>query len=105
MMNDITANELKTRLTGGETVHILDVREPYEYDECSIKGSKLVPLGDLRDQLDNLKSWSDSEVIVHCRSGNRSAAAKVFLQQNGFSSVRSLIGGIEAYRQLENGSF
>lgn len=102
-MEDITAIELKTRLVNGEKILILDVREPYEYDECRIEGSKLVPLGELRDQIDDLKSWSDVEVVVHCRSGNRSAAAKAFMLQNGFKGVRSLIGGIDAFRGLDTG--
>ena len=70
---DITAEELKERLSKGETPIIIDVR------------------------LDDLEEYKDQEVIVHCRSGARSANAKAFLQQQGFSNVRNMLGGILAY--------
>lgn len=99
-MKDITPLELKERISAGEKLHIIDVREQYEYDEFNI-GAKLIPLGDLRNVVEDLHDWSDTEVVVHCRSGARSAAAKAFLMQNGFINVRSLLGGIVAYQALE----
>lgn len=96
-MTDITVEELKDRLSKGEKLHIIDVREPYEYEEFNI-GALNIPLGDLQSKIDDLDDWSTSEVIVHCKSGARSAAAKAFLVQNGFANVRNLIGGIMAYQ-------
>jgi rhodanese-related sulfurtransferase len=96
-MTDITVEELKDRLSKGEKLHIIDVREPYEYEEFNI-GALNIPLGDLQSKIDDLDDWSTSEVIVHCKSGARSAAAKAFLVQNGFANVRNLIGGILAYQ-------
>lgn len=101
MTTDITPEELKQRMSQGETLHIIDVREPYEYEEYNI-GARLIPLGDLREQLPALSGLSSEEIIIHCRSGNRSAAAKAFMLQNGFSNVRSLIGGMTAFQALEN---
>ena len=94
---DITAEELKERLNKGETPVIIDVREDWEYQESNIAGSKLIPLGTLPQRLDDLEEYKDQEVIVHCRSGARSANAKAFLQQQGFSNVRNMLGGILAY--------
>lgn len=99
-MNDITAEELKGRLQKGEQLLIIDVREPYEYEEYNL-GARLIPLGEIREKLDDLLELSDSEIIVHCRSGARSAAAKAYMLQNGFSKVRSLLGGVLAYQALD----
>lgn len=99
-MNDITAEELKGRLQKGEQLLIIDVREPYEYEEYNL-GARLIPLGEIREKLDDLLESSDSEIIVHCRSGARSAAAKAYMLQNGFSKVRSLLGGVLAYQALD----
>lgn len=98
-MNDISAQELKERLDKGEVIHIIDVREPYEYEEFNI-GATLIPLGDLQGRIEDLDDWMNEEVIVHCRSGARSAAAKAFMVQNGFTNVRSLIGGVISFQEL-----
>ena|SRR5688572_25882 len=94
---DITASELKQKIENNENPFIIDVREDHEYEEQHIDGVKHIPLGALPDRLDELEEYKDQEVIVHCRSGARSAAAKAFLQQNGFTNVRNLIGGIIGY--------
>ncbi|MFM6983851.1 MAG: rhodanese-like domain-containing protein [Chitinophagaceae bacterium] len=98
-MTDINAQELKERIEKGEDLNIIDVREQYEYEEYNI-GAQLIPLGDLPSKVDDLDDWQNEEVIVHCKSGARSAAAKAFLVQNGFTNVRNLIGGILAYKAL-----
>jgi len=92
-MEDITAQELKTRMDKGETLVIIDVREPYEFEEFNI-GGQLIPLGDLPGKIDDLADLKDAEIIVHCRSGSRSAGEKAFLTQNGFTKVRNLLGGV-----------
>ena len=95
---DITVDELKERLNKGETPIILDVREDWEYQETNIAGAQNIPLGTLPQKLEDLEEYKDQEVIVHCKSGTRSASAKAFLQQQGFSKVRNLLGGITAYK-------
>jgi rhodanese-related sulfurtransferase len=97
-MPDITSAELKQRQQAGETPTILDVREPWEFEESRIDGSQNVPLGTLPQQLDDLEDYKDQEVIVHCKSGARSSAAKAFLIQQGFTNVRNLEGGIMAFQ-------
>ena len=95
---DITVQELKERLDKGEALNLIDVREPNEYEADNI-GATLIPLGDLPHRLDELDGLQDEEVIVHCRSGSRSAMAQTILEQNGFNNVRNVTGGILAYRK------
>ncbi|ASZ12003.1 rhodanese-like domain-containing protein [Chitinophaga pendula] len=93
-MENITAAELKQRIDNGENLNIVDVREPHEHQEFNI-GGKLIPLGEIRamaiDEIENLK---DEEVILYCRSGNRSGQAAMLLETMGFSNVKNLVGGM-----------
>ncbi len=96
-MEDITVQELKERIAKGEKLNIIDVREQFEYDEFNI-GAKLIPLGTLPDAMFEMNNLKDKEIIVHCKSGARSATAKAYLSQNGFTKVRNLLGGMLAWR-------
>jgi rhodanese-related sulfurtransferase len=96
---DITVQELQERLEQGETINLIDVREEYEYEDFNLGGT-LIPLGEIPDRLDEIKHLKDEEVIVHCRSGKRSESAQKFLQSQGFSNVRNLIGGVLAWNEL-----
>jgi sulfur-carrier protein adenylyltransferase/sulfurtransferase len=91
---ETTVEELKRRLDAGEKVFVLDVREPHEYQICNIKGH-LIPLGDLPKRMNELDS--SREIVVHCKSGVRSAKAVAQLQQAGFRKVTNLKGGILAW--------
>ncbi len=93
MIEDISVIKLKQRIDAGESINLLDVRETFEFDEFNLNG-KLIPLGELPGRLDEIEDWKDQEVIVHCRSGKRSATAQQFLLQSGFQNVRNLIGGV-----------
>ena len=93
---DIEVSELKTRLNKSETLNFFDVREPWEHEEFNI-GAQLIPLTSIPDQLDELSPLKDQEIIVHCKTGERSNQAKIFLESNGFTQVRILLGGIEAF--------
>ena len=97
-MADITPTELKQRQQAGETPTIIDVRETWENEESRIPGSQNIPLGTLPDKLDDLEELRNEEVIVHCKGGGRSASAKAFLTQQGFTNVRNLLGGMQAYQ-------
>ena len=91
---EITAREVKARLDHGEDLFILDVREPHEYQICNLKG-KLIPLGELPRRVHELDS--SREMVVHCRSGKRSAEAIQFLQKAGFKKLWNLKGGVLAW--------
>ena len=96
-MADITPAELIQRQKAGETPTIIDVRETWEHEEARMDGAQNIPLGTLPDKLDDLVEWKNQEIIVHCKSGGRSASAKAFLTQQGFTNVRNLLGGYSAY--------
>ena len=91
---EITATELKRRQDRGEKLFILDVREPHEYQICNLNG-KLIPLGELPRRVNELDS--SVEMVVHCRSGKRSADAIHFLQTAGFKKLLNLKGGVLAW--------
>jgi adenylyltransferase/sulfurtransferase len=90
----IEVEEFKRRLDAGEDIYVLDVREPHEYQICNIHGH-LIPLGDLPKRVHELDS--SLEIVVHCKSGARSAKAVDFLRQSGFKRVTNLTGGILAW--------
>ncbi|MEP1085229.1 rhodanese-like domain-containing protein [Algoriphagus sp.] len=98
-MEDITVEDLKSRLEKNEKFVFLDVREEWEYEDDNL-GAINIPLADLPTRLDEIESYKDSEIVVHCRSGARSMNAKKFLESKGFSKVRNTTGGILAYRNL-----
>lgn len=93
---DITVQELKKKQDAQDSFVLIDVRETYEHDEFNI-GGKLIPLGDIPASVAEIMTHKDEEVIVYCRSGQRSGMAKKLLQQSGFSNVRNLEGGMLAW--------
>ena len=102
-MNNITVEELKKRLDAGEKLHIVDVREPHEKAEFDI-GGVLIPLGQIQSmQIDEIEDLKDQEVILYCRSGNRSGQACMFLDAMGFKNTRNLVGGILAWQEKFGG--
>jgi len=94
-MDTITTTELRTLLTTGFDGLLIDVREPHERPAASIPQARLVPLGTLPDQLETLPR--DREILVHCKMGGRSARAVQYLLDSGFTKVRNVEGGIEAW--------
>jgi len=93
-MKEITVQELKEKKENGEDFQLIDVREDFEY-EMSNLGGVLIPLGGIlieSGKIDKIKP-----VIVMCRSGKRSAAAIMQLEQNGFTNLYNLKGGILAW--------
>jgi adenylyltransferase/sulfurtransferase len=91
----ITPRDLKARLDKGDKLVLLDVREPWEHSLAKIEGSILIPLGTLPQSLDKLDR--QAEIIAYCHHGMRSADAAGFLLQQGFTNVKNLVGGIDAW--------
>jgi len=89
---EITAIELKQRLDRGDSLKIVDVREPNEYQINRLPGSQLIPLGDIPKRYAELNR--NDEIVVQCKSGARSAKAADFLRSVGFTRVLNLKGGI-----------
>jgi sulfur-carrier protein adenylyltransferase/sulfurtransferase len=91
---EISVEELKRRQDAGEDIYVLDVREPHEYQICNL-GGHLIPLNDLPRRVNELDS--SREIVAHCKMGGRSAKAVDFLRQAGFTKVKNLTGGINAW--------
>ena len=89
---EITSVELKRRLDRGDKLTLVDVREPNEYQINRIPGSVLIPLGEVPRRYAELNK--DDEIVVHCKTGGRSAKAAEFLRGAGFKQVLNLKGGI-----------
>ena len=95
-MEEITATEMKQRLDKGDDIQIIDVREPHEYEIAKIPNSKLIPLGQVLNRMNEIDS--ERETIVHCKGGVRSAKAIEGLQRSGFQGhLINLKGGITAW--------
>ena len=102
-MQAISVEELKARLDAGETLHLLDVREPSEHAEFNIGGT-LLPLGSIRNmETDAIDDWKDQEVICYCRSGNRSGQACMILESAGFTNIKNLTGGMLTWQERIHG--
>jgi adenylyltransferase/sulfurtransferase len=96
-MKEITARELKALIDRKDKFVLVDVREPHEYNLAKIPGSRLIPLGEVAQRANELDTAED--IVVHCRSGARSAKAIGVLQKMGFKRLRNLKGGILAWSQ------
>ncbi len=98
-MQNISVEELKNRMDAGEKINLIDCREPHEYAEFNL-GGKLIPLGQIQTmQIEEIEDLKDQEVIVHCRSGQRSMMACLFLDTLGFKDTRNLTGGVLAWQE------
>lgn len=95
--SEISVEEYKRRIDSGDLPFVLDVREQYESEIASI-GGHLIPLNELPERLDELPENKNEEIIVYCHIGSRSYYAAVFLrEEHGFTNVRNLVGGIDAW--------
>ena len=94
-MESITTTELRIILTGDFKGLLIDVREPEEHAVARIEGARLIPLKTLPDELASLPQ--DREILVHCKAGGRSAKAVQLLLDHGFTRVKNVTGGIDAW--------
>ena len=92
---DMTAKELKAAIDKGRKLVLLDVREPFEYSLCHLESSTLIPVDQLSLRLKELDL--NDEIVAYCHVGIRSASAVSMLRENGFTNVRNLQGGIDAW--------
>ena len=92
---DITVKELKERMDRGDAPRLIDVREPHEAAICSIPGAELIPAAQFAQQLGDFDP--NEEIIIHCKSGGRSARAVQMMKHRGFANARNLTGGVIAW--------
>ena len=98
----ISPKELRARLDKGDQLVLLDVRDQWEYDLAKLPGSILIPLATLPQSMAKLDR--EAEIVAICHHGMRSADATNFLLQQGFASVKNLVGGIDAWSVQVDGS-
>ena len=94
---NITPAQLAERLSRGESIVLVDVREPHETSAGHLEEAKLIPMRALPQHLSDLPR--DAEIVMICRSGGRSANAQQFLLQNGFARVKNLVGGMMGWKR------
>lgn len=95
MVGIISVEELKAKQEAGETFRLIDVREPHEYQYCRIPGAELKPLGQIAQWWTELDP--QEEIIMQCHHGMRSQRACMLLAGQGFTNVKNLAGGIDAW--------
>ena len=93
-MKEITVKELKIKIDNQEDFQLIDIREAYEKEICNI-GGELIPMGDVMGSLEKISK--NKPVVLHCRSGKRSAAMVMHLGTMGFDNLYNLKGGILAW--------
>ena len=99
MVKTIDVKELKRKIDDKEDFILLDVRTPDEYEEGHIEGSVLIPVNEVLDRHDELEK--DKEIVVYCRTDNRSSFAANLLFKLGYKDVSNVKDGILAWE--ENG--
>ncbi|GEO09855.1 rhodanese-like domain-containing protein [Segetibacter aerophilus] len=98
-MQQITVEQLKARMEAGEKLHVLDVREDIERADFNIGGTH-IPLGRIQSMMiDDIEDLKDEEVIIYCRSGNRSQQACLMLEHMGFKNTVNVAGGMLNWEQ------
>ena len=95
--DEMSVRELKDRRVAGTAPFLLDVRQPFELEIASIGANKTIPLDELQTRLDELAGYKEAELVVHCKSGGRSAKAVQLLKEAGFQHARNLTGGTLAW--------
>jgi rhodanese-related sulfurtransferase len=97
-MRTIDVEALNEKIKAGETLNLVDVREPDEHSEFNI-GGILLPLGDIRvGDIESIEHLKEQEVFLYCRSGNRSGQAAMVLESLGFTNVVNVTGGMLSWR-------
>lgn len=93
---EISVEDVKGKMDGGESFTLLDVREPWEFETARIAGAKLIPMGDVPSRA-HQELDPDDHIIVMCHHGVRSMNVTVWLRQHGFENAQSMRGGIDAW--------
>ena len=93
----VEVEQLRDMLAAPQPAIVIDVREPWENELCSLPGSKLIPLGSLPQRLAEIPK--DRPVVMHCHHGGRSGRAVAYLMEQGYTNAFNLKGGIHAWSQ------
>jgi rhodanese-related sulfurtransferase len=96
---EIDVKGVKQLRDSGERFTLLDVREPGEIATAAIEGSVRIPMQQIPARLAELEPAKQERIVVHCHHGSRSARVQAWLQQQGFTQVQNMTGGIDAWSQ------
>jgi adenylyltransferase/sulfurtransferase len=96
-MDEITPRDLKARMSTPGAPLLLDVRQDWETKICRLPNAVHIPIEEIEGRTEELDP--ESEIVVYCHAGVRSAAVADYLRQLGFKSVRNLAGGVDAWAQ------
>lgn len=94
---EISPEQLNEKLSAGEDLLLLDVRDLSEYSIANIRGAKLTPLVSLKSRLDALGEWKRRLVVIYCHKGDDSMKAMELMKDHGFKDLKILEGGIDAW--------
>lgn len=97
-MKNISIDQLHDRLSKKEKINLIDVREPWEYEQFNL-GGKNVPLSEIPGRMDELENLKNEEIVIHCQSGNRSRQAGALLEQMGFKNVVNVSTGTDDWKK------
>ncbi len=96
---EISPQDVKTKLDQKEDFVLLDCREQNEYDLVHIAPSRLVPMSELEQKVDELKDLQEKEIVVYCHHGRRSMMVTRWMLEHGFAHVKSMAGGIDRWSE------
>ena len=95
---EVTPQEVKRRVDAGAAVHLIDCREPHEFQIARIEGAELIPMRGIPAELGALESRSQQgTLIVYCHHGVRSMRVVQWLREQGIEACQSMSGGIDAW--------
>ena len=97
MVQQISVQELERKLTAGDPVHLLDVRQPWEHETAALPNSQLIPMQELPGRVAEIQPPAGALLVVYCHHGIRSLSAAALLGHLGLRDVASLAGGIDAW--------
>ena len=92
-MTEMSAQDLKARLDGGQPPTLLDVRQDWETKLCRLENAVHIPIEEIELRTEELDP--QSEIVVYCHQGVRSAAVAEYLRSLGFTDVKNLAGGLD----------
>ena len=98
---ECTVREVKERLDRGERLHVLNVREDHEFEKDHAKGASHLGRGILERDIETVIPDKQAPIVLYCGGGYRSALAADNLRRMGYTNVRSMIGGITAWREAD----
>ncbi len=97
MVQQISVHDLAEKMTAGEPVYLLDVRQPWEHALAALPGSVLLPLAQLLSRAAEVQPPEGALIVAYCHHGIRSLSAAALLEHVGLRPVVSLAGGIDAW--------